>query len=288
MEGTHLDMKNKTVLLSGGTSGVGKATAIGLASRGAKVIILSRSGENGKQALLDIANATGNNQGELLISDLSLQSSIRETCAEFKRKYDRLDVLAHLGGAIYWEKLITKEGIERMFAVNVLSHFLLTQELLDMLKESRPSRVITVAGNPRFLKKPHIDFEDIQLLNHFSGMRAATQTMNARILLAFEWAKHLEGTGVASVAFHPGWVKSKLTRHSPWYLRMMAPFMNARAGDDCKPGVYAASAMEIAEANGAFLDDKMHILPIRHNYDIEAGPKLWRVCEELTSGQWAD
>ncbi|AHV99665.1 hypothetical protein [Paenibacillus sabinae] len=78
-----------------------------------------------------------------------------------------------------------------------------------MLKDSRPSRIITVAGNPRFLKKPKIDFEDIQLMNRFSGMRAMTQTMNARILLAFEWAKHFEEAGVSSVAFHPGWVKSR-------------------------------------------------------------------------------
>jgi len=143
MNRAQSEMNNKTVLLSGGTSGVGKATAMGLARQGAKIVILSRSSDSGKRALQDIENATGNNNGEFLIADLSLQSSIRAACAEFKRKYDRLDVLANLGGASYWEKQITSEGIERMFAVNVLSHFLLTQELTDMLKDSRPSRIIT-------------------------------------------------------------------------------------------------------------------------------------------------
>ncbi|QHT59060.1 SDR family NAD(P)-dependent oxidoreductase [Paenibacillus lycopersici] len=282
MNGMRFTMTNKTVLLSGGTSGVGKATAIGLARQGAKVVILSRSGASGRQALADIAHATGNDRGEVLVADLSLQSSIREACTAFKRQHDRLDVLAHLGGAIYWDKQVTAEGVERMFAVNVLSHFVLTRELTELLKESRPSRIVTVGGNPRFLKKPHIDFEDIQLLNRFSGMRAATQAMNARILLAFEWAKRFEETGAASVAFHPGWVKSGLTRHSPWYLRMMAPLLNARASEDCESGVYAASAMEIDEANGVFLDDRMKALPIRDHYDPEAGPALWRICEELT------
>lgn len=201
------DLKNKVVLITGGTSGVGKATAMGLAKRGAKVVIISRNSERGIKTLEDVANKTGNEKGEFLVADLSLQLSIRKASEEFKRKYSDLHVLGNLGGASYWEKQLTQEGVERMFAVNVLSHFLLTNELLDILKKSRPSRVVTVAGNPAFLKNPNIHFEDLQLVNHFSGMRALSQTLIARTYFAFELARRLEGTGVSSFAFHPGWAR---------------------------------------------------------------------------------
>ncbi|MEK0316215.1 SDR family NAD(P)-dependent oxidoreductase [Cohnella sp. 56] len=278
---TERDLENRTILLSGGTSGVGRATALELARRGATIVILSRSEDNGRQTLEDIAGQTGNGKGECLVADLSLQSSVRRACAAFKQRYDRLDVLANLGGAIYWEKQITEEGIERMFAVNVLSHFLLTQQLQDMLKESPAARVITVGGDPRFLNNPRIDFGDIQSMNRFSGKRATMQAMYARILFGFELADRLEGTGVSSVVFHPGWVKSRLNRHSPWYLRMLSPMMNALAARDCKAGVYAASAAGIDGLNGIFIDDKLKLLPIKENFDKDAGPRLWQACQDL-------
>ncbi|MEH2376728.1 SDR family NAD(P)-dependent oxidoreductase [Nostoc sp.] len=145
-----MDIKNRVFLITGGTSGVGKATALGLARIGAKVVIISRTTESGQAALSDIAEATGNDRAEFLVADFSLQSSIRKVSEEFKRKYDNLHVLANLAGALFFEKQLTQEGIDMTFAVNYLNHFLLTNQLLDILKESRPSRVITVTGAPRF------------------------------------------------------------------------------------------------------------------------------------------
>lgn len=283
MNGTSMDIKNRVFLITGGTSGVGKAVALGLARLGAKIVIISRSSESGQNALHAIAEATGNDRGEVLVADLSLQSSIRNVSEEFKRKYDNLHVLANLGGVMYFEKQLTQEGIKRMFAVNYLSHFLLTNQLLDMLKESRPSRVLTVAGAPRFLKHATINFEDIQLENHFSGLRAAAQAMFARTLFTFELAKRLEGTGVTAVAFHPGLVKSHLLRTAqnvPWYLKVMTPFMQALAKDDCEIGVYLAAAREIEKVNGVFFNESMQIVPFK--YDEEMGRKLWSMSEELT------
>ncbi len=284
MNETSMDIKNRVFMITGGTSGVGKAVALGLAKLGAKIVIISRSSESGQNALDSIAEATGNNMGDFLVADLSLQSSIRNVSEEFKRKYDNLHVLANLGEAVYFEKQITQEGRERMFAVNYLSRFLLTNQLLDMLKESRPSRVLTVAGAPRFLKNAKLNVEDIQLEKDFSGLRAASQTMLARTLFTFELAKRLEGTGVTSVAFHPGLVKSNLLRTTPnlpWLLKVTAPFMQALAKDDCKIGVYLAAAREFEKANGVFFNEKMQIVPFQ--YDEDTGRKLWSMSEELTS-----
>jgi NAD(P)-dependent dehydrogenase (short-subunit alcohol dehydrogenase family) len=118
-----MDIKTRIFLITGGTSGVGKAVALGLARLGAKKVIINRSRESGQHALHALAEATGNERGEVLVADLSLQSSIRKVSEEFKRKYESVHVLANLAGAMYFEKQLTQEGIERMCAVNYLSHF---------------------------------------------------------------------------------------------------------------------------------------------------------------------
>lgn len=281
MNKTTTDVKDKVFLITGGTSGVGRAIATGVAKMGGKVVIVTRSKQRGQEAIRAISEAAGTDRTDFLVADLSLQSSIRTASEQFKQKYDRLDVLANVGGAMYFEKQRTPEGVDRMFAVNVLDHFLLTKQLLDVLKESRPSRVITVAGNPRFLKKPKIDLSDIQLENNYSHMRAITHAMFLRISFAFELARRLEGTGVTSVAFHPGLVKSNLTRNAPWYLKITMPLMTATGKSECPVGVYVATDPEIEKANGVFFDDKHQILPIHENFDVEDGSRLWDLFEAL-------
>lgn len=276
-----MDIQNRVYLITGGTSGVGKAIALGLAKLGAKIVIVSRTPERGQEALQAIAEATGNDKGEFLVADLSLQSSIRKASEAFKRKHDRLHVLVNAGGAAYFDKQLTPEGIERMFAVNYLSHYLLTYELLDLLQDSRPSRVITVAGAPRFLKNAKIDFENIQLANGFSGLRAAAQTMFARVAFTSELARRLEGTGVTALAFHPGLVQSNLVRNGPWYIRMYGELANRSAKKDCEIGVYLAAAKEVENVSGAFFDDRKQIVSFPELQNEESGRRLWRMSEEL-------
>ena len=282
MNATGMDIKNRVFLITGGTSGVGKAIAIGLARIGAKVVIISRTAESGQKAAKYIAAATGNDRAEFLVADLSLQASIRKVSEEFKRKYDNLHVLANVAGALFFEKQVTSEGIDKAFAVNYLSHFLLTNQLLDILKDSGSSRVMTVAGAPGFLKNPKIDFNDIQLEHNYSGMRATSQAMFARMFFTFELAKRLEGTGVTSVAFHPGLIKSNLVQNAPWWLKAVTGLMKPWEKDDCEIGVYLATAKEAGQANGVFFDDKKQIVPLNKKYDPILGEKLWNISEELT------
>jgi NAD(P)-dependent dehydrogenase (short-subunit alcohol dehydrogenase family) len=282
MNETSMDIQNRVFLITGGTSGVGKAIALGLARLGAKIVIISRSHERGQEALNEIAEATGNDKGDFMVADLSLQSSIRKASEEFKRKYDHLHVLANVGGAVYFEKQLTQEGIERTFAVNYLSHYLLTNELLDMQKESRPSRIITVSGAPRFLENATINFEDIQLVNHFSGLRATAQALFARVVFTFELARRLEGTGVSAVTFHPGLVQSNLIRSAPWYFKLYGKLMNGSAKKDCEIGVHLAAAKEVENVSGVFFNDNMQPMPLPNLQDEETGRRLWSVSEELT------
>jgi NAD(P)-dependent dehydrogenase (short-subunit alcohol dehydrogenase family) len=280
---TSTDVRNRVFLITGGTSGVGKAIASSLARRGARIVIVSRNQERGEEAVKAIAETTGNDRADYLVADLSLQSSIRNMSEAFKRKYDHLHVLANVGGAVYFEKQLTSEGIEQSFAVNYLSHFLVTNELLDMLKESGPSRVITVAGAPRFLKNAQIDFEDIQQVNKFSGMRATAQAMFARVAFSYELARRLESTGVTAVAFHPGLVRSNLIRTAPWFIKLYGKLANRRAKTNCEVGVHLAVAKDVETINGVFFDDTMQIMPLPHLQDEQVGRRLWSISEELTS-----
>lgn len=271
----------KLFLVTGGTSGVGKAIAKGLAKTGATVVIISRNPERGQAAVNDIAAVAGRGRCEFLTADLSLQSSVRSVAEAFTRKYDRLDALVNAGGAIYFERQRTAEGVDRMFAVNMLSHFGLTNRLLDMLKASRPSRVVTVVGNPRFFRNATLDMEDIQLERNYSNSRVMVRIMVAKTMFAFELARRLKGTGVTSVAFHPGWVKSNLARNAPWYVRALGPAVNGWAKPECPIGVYLAAAEEAERATGVFFDHKQRTVPLHLKHDEEAGKQLWSICAKL-------
>lgn len=282
MSTNSIDIKDRIFLVTGGTSGVGKATALGLAHLGAKLVILSRSAERGQAAVNYLAEATGNQQAEYLVGDLSLQSSIRQAGEEFKRRFDHLHVLANLAGGFYFEKQLTTEGIERTFASNYLGHFLLTHLLVDMLKESGPARVLNVVGNPRFFQNPQIDFADLQKIKRFSPMHALGNAMFARIYSTFELARRLEGTGVTAVAFHPGAVKSNLAANAPTGLKVLGKLVNLLCKDTCEIGVYLATAKEIEKVSGVFYNNDKLIANLNPKYEPEIGKQLWRLSEQLT------
>jgi len=281
MDQNRTDLKDKVFLITGGTSGVGKATAIGLAKRGAKIVIISRSIEQSHMVLEEIVQRTGNDRGEYLIADLSLQSSIRAVADEFKRKYDNLHFLANCVGAVFNEKQMTKEGIERSFAINYMSHFGLTTKLLDILKASGPSRIVTVTGNPAFLKNAKVNFEDIQSVQNFNGLRATARAMFARLFFTFELAKRLQRENVTANAFNPGVIKSNLTANSPWYIRLLTVFYRPFQKDICDISTYLATSEEVDDISGGFFNHDRKIVPFQERFDPAVGEKLWAVSEQL-------
>ena len=274
--------QDSVFLVTGGTSGVGQAIATGLASTGAKVVIISRTAESGQQAVSQLAAATGNDRAEFLVADLSLQAAIRQVSEEFKRRHDHLHVVVNAAGALFFDQQLTAEGIDKSLAVNYLSHFYLTNQLLDVLRASGPARVLTIGGAPRFLQHPTLDLADIQLKNSYSGLRATSQAMFARLYFTFALAKRLAGTGVTSVAFHPGLITSRLVRDAPWWLKALTGLLKPWEKTTCDSGVYLATSPEVAQANGVFFDDKKRVVPLNPKYDPALGEKLWALSESLT------
>lgn len=268
-------MASKIFLVTGGTSGVGNAIARGLAKTGATVIIVSRDSKNGQDAVNKITEVSGNKNIDFLVADLSLQSSIKRLSLEIKNKYSRLDGLINAAGALFFEKELTSEGIDKSFAVNYLSHFLLSNELIELFKESAPARILTVGGAPMYLKKPKIDLEDIQLNKGYSGMASVSQTMFARIYFAFELAERLQNSGVTSNVFHPGLISSNLVKNAPLWLRIMTSILRPWEKTECESGVYAATSPILENKNGIFINSDKKILPVNQAFDNTIGKKLW-------------
>ena len=277
-----LNTKDQVYLVTGGTSGVGKAISTGLAAKGAKVVIVSRTAESGQQGINYLAKVTGNDRAEYLVADLSLLASIRSAAEEFKRRYANLHVLVNAAGALYFNQQFTAEGNELTFAVNYLSPFYLTTQLLDVLKASAPARVLTVGVRPTFLKNPTLHLDDLQLAHRFNSWKASSQATIARLYFVFTLARRLTGTGVTSVAFYPGLVSSRLAKHAPWWLKAVTGLMQPWARNSCAIGVYLATAPEVAQATGVFFDDQQQLIPLHTQYDPAMGDQLWQLTEALT------
>src|SRR4028118_216081 len=201
-------MAGKTVLIAGAASGVGKATAMGLASMGASVVMVGRDRGRGEDAMTDIKENSANASVGLMLADLSSQEQIRRLAHEFKEAYPRLDVLVNNAGVFRSERITTAGGMEATFAVNHLAYSLLTNLLLDVLKASAPSRIVNVASADH--SNATIDFDDLQGEKGYRGAKAYSRSKLATVLFTHELARRLQGTGVTANCLHPGVVGTNL------------------------------------------------------------------------------
>ncbi|MGQ9616409.1 MAG: SDR family NAD(P)-dependent oxidoreductase [Spirochaetota bacterium] len=274
-------MKKKICLVTGGSSGVGKATALGVAELGASVIIVCRNRDRGMEAVEEIKKKTGNPDITLVLADLSHQDSIRKLVDEFKRKYSSLHVLLNCAGVILYKRELTRDGIERVFATDYLAHFFLTNLLVDLLKKSAPSRVITVGGNPLYIRNVSISLDDLQLERGYTWMRSARQAFAARVVFTYELARRLYGTGVTANAFHPGFIRTNIHRSLPWYMRLPLNLLKPLLSGSCETGVYLASSPEVEGITGRLFVRKRPIEFKPPWYTPEVGLRLWEISEKL-------
>jgi len=279
-----MEFKDKTYLVTGGTSGVGKAIATGIAKTGANVVIVSRNASNGQQTVKEISEKSANKNISFLTADLSLLKSVEQLSTQFKQQHNQLHGLVNAAGAWYFKKEITSEGIDKSFTINYLSHFVLTNSLLELLKATDDARIVTVAGAPRFLKKPKIDLNNLQLAKSYSWMKAISLAMFARIYFGFELADRLQNTSASSMVFHPGFVKSNLGKDTaPWWLKLLFSFSSdvRNAPETCQSGVYVATKENAKLTNGKFFDEKNNIVELQDKFNKSIGRELWLLSEQL-------
>ncbi len=216
-------MAGKVVLITGGSGGIGKATAIGLAALGARVAITGRDLGRAEAAAVEIRDATGNPEVDAFAADLSSQAEVRRLAAEVLDAYPRLDVLVNNVGGSWATRHVTADGLEHTFALNHLAAFLLTNLLLDRLKASAPARVVTVSSGAQSLGR--IDFEDLQGERSYSEQKAYPQSKLASVMFTYELARRLEGTGVTATVLHPGVVRTGFGSEDPSRIfKVLVPF----------------------------------------------------------------
>jgi retinol dehydrogenase-14 len=283
VENVNSGMGGKVILITGGTSGIGKAAATALAGMGATVVITGRNEERGKRALQEIREESGNDGVELILADLTVQDEVRRLAEELRERHKQLEVLVNNAGLVLSERTETPDGIETQLAINHLAPFLLTNLLLDLLKESAPSRIVTVSSDAHRWAK--IDLDDLQSRKRYRGMQVYGKTKLANIMFTYELAERLEGTGVTANCMHPGGVNTNFGNNQggPMNLlfRLFKPFMRSpEQGADTL--IYLASSPEVEGMTGKYLADRKVKAASDAAYDETTRKRLWEASEELT------
>ena len=277
-------MRDKTVLVTGATDGIGKETARRLAEMGARVFVAGRNPEKGAIAVRDIATNTGTDRTEFLQADLSVQADVRGLAKAVRERTDRLDVLVNNAGVIMFRREETRDGIEMTFGLNHLNYFLLTHELLDLLKASAPARIVSVASIAH--RRAVIDLNDLQLTNGFGSWKAYSRSKLANIMFTYARARRLEGTGVTANCLHPGFVRSQFGQNNRFLARvgisLAMRFGNAiSVAQGAQTSVHLASAPEVAGQTGLYFDESRSVKSNEASYDQEAQEKLWDISAEM-------
>lgn len=250
---------------------------------GARVVMVCRNREKGRTALVEICQATGNTQVELMIADLSEMEQVRSVAARIRDKYPHIDVLLNNAGAIHRPRQVTGDGFERTFALNHLAPFLLTLELEAVLRASAPSRIITVASDAH--RRGRMNFDDLQMERKYTPFRAYAQSKLANVLFARELAKRLEGSGVTSNAVHPGAVATGYGQNNKdflaWLIRVGARFLRTPE-EGARSLIWLATEDSVDGASGGYYVDEKLVKPSKAALDDEAAARLWDLSLEMT------
>jgi retinol dehydrogenase 14 len=275
-------MAGRTVLVTGATSGIGMATALGLAAMGAHVAVTGRDSRRTEVAA-EAVRAERGGPVEFFVADLSVQSEVRRLAREVLQQLPRIDVLINNAGGYWNTRHVTADGLERTFALNHLAPFLLTQLLLDRLEQSAPARVVTVSSNAHSLGR--IDFDDLQGDRAYSGARAYSQSKLANLLFTYELARRLAGTSVTANALHPGLVSTSFGAEDPGRLqRVLVPFIRPfmrTPSRGAETSIHLASAPQLQQTTGRYFVNRRPATSSPTSQDPAVAAQLWQVSEWL-------
>jgi retinol dehydrogenase 14 len=277
------DMTGKTVLVTGGTFGIGKATAIGLGALGARVAITGRDRGRAEAAAVEIQTASGNPAVDVFAADMSVQFEVRRLAAEVLEAYPKLDVLVNNVGGFWAHRHVTADRLEHTFALNHLAPFLLTNLLADRLKTSAPARIVTVSSGAQAMGR--ISFDDLQSERGYAGQRAYNQSKLANVMFTYELARRLAGTGVTATVLHPGVVNTAFAAEDSstlfrWTLPLIRPLMKTPA-KGAATSIYLASAPEVQGVTGRYYVNRKPKASNKSSYDTAAAARLWQVSADL-------
>jgi NAD(P)-dependent dehydrogenase (short-subunit alcohol dehydrogenase family) len=274
----------KVALVTGATSGIGKAAALGIAKTGAHVILLVRDTKRGEAAMAEIRAQVPDASLELLEGDVASQKSVRKAAQTILARPDRLEIIVHSAGVFLPDRTVTEDGVETTFATNYLGQFLLTQILVPLLKESAPARVVFVASR---YGGARIDFEDLNFEHRkFSYLKVVPSSKLAQVLYMQELAERLAGTGVTVNAVHPGLVaKTKLLEKTGGPFRSITNLVGGTPEKGADTAVWLATATEAEGETGGLWAKRKRMKTPGQGSDPAARKRLWEESERMTSGK---
>ena len=276
-------MKGKVVVVTGANSGMGKIIATDLAKKGCTLIMVCRIREKPNVALNEVSGKSKNPNIDLMTTDLSSQKEIRDLANKIKEKYPTIDILINNAGCMSFGYEETEDNIERTFATNHLAYFLLTNLLLDNLKNSKEARIINVSSEAS--KSAKINFEDLNLKKDYSTFKAYAQSKLANILFTYELTRRLP-TNIKVNCVHPGNVpNTKLGQGSnifKKYIETIPQHLILTPEEGADTTIWLASSDEAKEITGKYLYKRQPIQSNSLSHDVEIAKRLWEVSEELT------
>ncbi|XP_041651960.1 retinol dehydrogenase 11-like [Cheilinus undulatus] len=279
-------LDGKTVLITGGNTGIGKETAVDLARRGARVILACRDMDRANKAAEDVKKSSGSDNVVVKKLDLASLQSVRQLAKDVVASEERLDVLINNAGVMACPKWQTEDGFEMQFGVNHLGHFLLTHCLLDLLKKSAPSRIVNVSSLAH--EKGKIFFDDIHSEKNYHPWKSYSQSKLANVLFTRELANRLQGTGVTAYSLHPGVIRTELGRHfwpsvPLWRRALYKPimFLVKSPTQGAQTTIYCAVEESLQNQSGLYYSDCAPKTAAPQGRDDEAAKKLWDLSASM-------
>ncbi|GMV95161.1 MAG: retinol dehydrogenase [Candidatus Hydrogenedentota bacterium] len=276
-------MQGKVSVVTGATSGIGAATALGLAQLGSDVVLIGRDRTRGERVLREVQRVAPGATATFLAADFRLQQSVRDVASDVLARCDRLDVLINNAGIIATQRRLTVDGIEEQFAVNHLAPFLLTNLLLDRMKESAPARIINVSSDMHSGRC--IDFDDLNRDKAYKPYRVYGETKLANVLFTYELARRLEGTGVTANCLHPGVVRTAIVRDMILPVRLLMRifgFLLKSPANGAKTSIFLASDAALEAVSAKFFMRCAEHASSPESYDGEAARRLWEISAKMT------
>ncbi|WP_409344534.1 SDR family oxidoreductase [Paenibacillus sp. MBLB4367] len=278
-----MTMNGKIVMVTGANSGIGKATALGLAKQGAAVVMVSRDRGRGEAARKEVAELSGNGDIELLTADFSSLEDVRELARKFRERFGKLHVLVNNAGGMFSKRESSKDGFEMTFAVNYLAPFLLTHSLLDTLKASAPSRIVNVASQ---VQAKTINADTALNPPAYKAFAAYGEAKLAVIMMTYTLAKRLQGSAVTINALHPGAVYTpQSAKFAPAPLRPLMRLFMKTPEQGAQTSLFLASSPEMEGRTGKYYKDLQIKQTGAASYDIALQERLYAKSLEWTGAE---
>jgi NAD(P)-dependent dehydrogenase (short-subunit alcohol dehydrogenase family) len=278
-------MDGRVCVVTGATNGIGRETALALAQLGATVVIVARDAARAALTAKDIERETGNRSTEVVIADFASLQAVRAAAAEIARRHRAIHVLVNNAGRASGKRMLSADGLEMTFAVNHLAPFLLTRELMPLLRAGAPARIVNVASAGE--ARGPIRFDDLQSERNYRGFPAYAMSKLANVLFTYELASRLVGTGITANCLHPGTVGTNLLRQIPrWLYALISPFL-LTAAQGAETVVFLAASPQVEGMSGGYFQKCRAVRSSKRSYDVEARVRLWNASEALVDSQLA-